>query len=100
MKIGFCGYRGMVGSVLMDRMLKEGDFKYFEPTFFSTSQAGGVGPDVGNGATVLENAKDIKALSAMDAIVSCQGGDFTKEIYPQLRQAGWKGYWIDAASTR
>ena len=100
MKIGFCGYRGMVGSVLMDRMLKEGDFKYFEPTFFSTSQAGGAGPDVGNGATVLENAKDIKALSAMDAIVSCQGGDFTKEIYPQLRQAGWKGYWIDAASTR
>ena len=99
MKIGFIGWRGMVGSVLMDRMTKEEDFKYFEPIFFSTSQVGGNGPDIGKGTTKLEDANNIKLLSQMDALVSCQGGDYTKQVYPELRKSGWNGYWIDAAST-
>ncbi|HNV89197.1 MAG TPA: aspartate-semialdehyde dehydrogenase [Methylotenera sp.] len=99
LKVGFVGWRGMVGSVLMQRMMEENDFGEIEPQFFTTSQVGGKGPNVGKETPALLDAKDINALSAMDAIVSCQGGDYTSEIYPQLRKAGWSGHWIDAAST-
>lgn len=99
LKVGFVGWRGMVGSVLMQRMMEENDFADIEPQFFTTSQVGGKGPNVGKETPALLDAKDINALSAMDAIVSCQGGDYTSEIYPQLRKAGWTGHWIDAAST-
>jgi aspartate-semialdehyde dehydrogenase len=88
----------MVGSVLMQRMLEEKDFGGYESVFFSTSQAGQKGPDVGFGATELKNADDIQELKTLDIIVTCQGGDYTNSVYPQLRKAGWKGYWIDAAS--
>jgi aspartate-semialdehyde dehydrogenase len=98
MKTGIVGWRGMVGSVLMDRMRAERDFDVIEPLFFSTSQAGGAAPDVGRGAGLLRDANDIDALSACDVIVTCQGGDYTNEVHPRLRSAGWKGYWIDAAS--
>ena len=98
-RVGFVGWRGMVGSVLMGRMREENDFADLpEPVFFTTSQAGQDGPDVGGGARPLVDATDIGALSGMDAIVTCQGGAYTKEIYPKLRASGWKGYWIDAAS--
>lgn len=97
-KVGFIGWRGMVGSVLMERMLEENDFQGFEPIFFTTSQAGQAGPDVGTGAKPLEYAKRIDLLEEMDVIVSCQGGGYTSEIYPSLRQR-WNGYWIDAASS-
>ena len=99
LKVGFVGWRGMVGSVLMQRMMEENDFADIEPQFFTTSQVGGKGPNVGKETPALLDAKDINALSAMDTIVSCQGGDYTSEIYPQLRKAGWTGHWIDAAST-
>jgi aspartate-semialdehyde dehydrogenase len=99
MIVGFVGWRGMVGSVLMERMLAEKDFKGFEPVFFSTSQAGMEGPDVGSKTGTLKNAHDIETLRKLDIIVTCQGGDYTKEVYPKLRGAGWKGYWIDAASS-
>jgi aspartate-semialdehyde dehydrogenase len=99
LKVGFIGWRGMVGSVLMQRMIEENDFADIEPQFFTTSQIGGVAPNIGKDSAALKDAKDISALSEMDAIVSCQGGDYTTEIYPQLRQAGWQGHWIDAAST-
>jgi len=99
MKTGFVGWRGMVGSVLMDRMQQEQDFSLLEPTFFSTSQVGEAGPDVGTGAAPLEDAYALDALSRLDAIVSTQGGDYTKQVYPRLRESGWKGFWIDAAST-
>ena len=99
MKVGFVGWRGMVGSVLMQRMHAEQDFALIESVFFSTSQVGAMGPFVGKEATPLRNAMDIAELSGMDAIVSCQGGDYTSEVHPKLRAAGWKGYWIDAAST-
>lgn len=89
----------MVGSVLLERMRTEKDFDLFEPHFFSTSQAGGEGPDLGKGSAPLGDANDIAALSKLDAIISCQGGDYTKQIHPALRQAGWRGYWIDAASS-
>jgi len=89
----------MVGSVLMQRMLEENDFALIEPQFFTTSQIGGKGPNVGKDTPALLNAKDIDALKGMDAIVSCQGGDYTTEIFPQLRNSGWMGHWIDAAST-
>jgi aspartate-semialdehyde dehydrogenase len=99
-KLGLVGWRGMVGSVLMQRMREEGDFDFCDPVFFSTSNAGGVGPEItGKGAGVLHAANDLTALRKMDIILSCQGGDYTNEIYPQLRSAGWSGYWIDAAST-
>ncbi|MCS4504415.1 Aspartate-semialdehyde dehydrogenase [wastewater metagenome] len=99
-RIGFVGWRGMVGSVLMERMRAEGDFADIpEPVFFSTSQAGQPGPDVGKGSAPLGDARDIDALKAMDAIVTTQGGDYTGEVYEKLRNAGWQGYWIDAAST-
>jgi len=99
LKVGFIGWRGMVGSVLMQRMLEENDFALIEPQFFTTSQIGGKGPHVGKDTPALLDAKDINALKGMDALVSCQGGDYTAEIFPQLRKAGWNGHWIDAAST-
>jgi aspartate-semialdehyde dehydrogenase len=98
MRVGFVGWRGMVGSVLMQRMLAERDFDRIEPTFFSTSSAGGKGPDVGKPAKPLKSATDLAALAAQDAIVTCQGGDYTHDVYPKLRSTGWTGYWIDAAS--
>lgn len=88
----------MVGSVLMDRMREEGDFSDIESIFFTTSNVGGQPPAIGKEAPPLKDAKNISELSDMDVIVSCQGGDYTKAIYPELRQSGWKGYWIDAAS--
>ncbi len=97
--VGIVGWRGMVGSVLLERMRAENDFQHFEPVFFSTSQGGELGPDVGQGRKPLENASDLKALAKMDAIVSCQGGDYTTAVHADLRGSGWKGYWIDAAST-
>ena len=99
LKIGFVGWRGMVGSVLMGRMREEQDFKGFEPTFFTTSNIGGKGPDVGLEIPPLKDAYDIDFLSSLNIIVSCQGGDYTKKIYPGIRAQGWKGYWIDSAST-
>ncbi len=97
-KIGFIGWRGMVGSVLLERMHEENDFQGFEPVFFTTSQAGQDGPDVGAGVKPLEDAMDIARLKEMDVIVSCQGGGYTSTVYHQLREQ-WDGYWIDAAST-
>lgn len=97
--VGIVGWRGMVGSVLLERMRAENDFQHFEPVFFSTSQAGQAGPDVGKGKTTLRDANDDKALAEMDMIVSCQGGDYTTEVHQKLRQRGYKGLWIDAAST-
>jgi aspartate-semialdehyde dehydrogenase len=96
MKVGLVGWRGMVGSVLMQRMREEDDFALIEPVFFSTSNAGGKAP---LGAEPLRDAMDLEALRRMDAILTCQGGDYTSEVYPKLRAAGWSGYWIDAAST-
>ena len=98
LKVGFVGWRGMVGSVLMERMQAENDFQGFEPVFFTTSQSGQAGPDVGFGAKPLEDAMNIDKLADMDIIVSCQGGDYTTAVYETLR-ARWNGYWIDAAST-
>ena len=99
-KVGFVGWRGMVGTVLMERMREEGDFADIaEPVFFTTSQVGQAGPDVGQGAAPLQDASDINTLKAMDVIVTCQGGDYTKEVFGPLRDAGWDGYWIDAASS-
>ncbi len=97
-RTGLVGWRGMVGSVLMQRMQEEKDFALIEPHFFSTSQAGGRGPNIGKDAPPVKDAKSIEQLKAMEIIISCQGGDYTNEIFPQLRAAGWKGYWIDAAS--
>ncbi len=99
MRVGFIGWRGMVGSVLMGRMNEEKDFNLIDPVFFTTSNVGGKGPNVGKDVPPLKDAKNIVELQSMDTIVSCQGGDYTSEIYPTLRAAGWKGYWIDAAST-
>ena len=96
MKVGLVGWRGMVGSVLMQRMQQENDFAGIEPVFFSTSQAGAPAP---LNAGTLKRAEDVAELKKLDVIITCQGGDYTKAIHPQLRQAGWKGYWIDAAST-
>ena len=98
LKVGFVGWRGMVGSVLMERMQAEQDFQGFEPVFFTTSQAGQPGPDVGMGAQPLEDAMNLDKLAEMDIILSCQGGDYTTAVYEPLR-ARWNGYWIDAAST-
>lgn len=97
-KVGLVGWRGMVGSVLMQRMQQEGDFTSIEPHFFSTSQVGIAGPDVGKPVAELADAFSITALSQMEVIVTCQGGDYTNDVYPKLREAGWEGYWIDAAS--
>lgn len=98
-KVGFIGWRGMVGSVLMERMIAEKDFTGFEPVFFTTSQQGEKGPDLGFETGILEDAYNIEQLSKMDIIVSCQGGDYTKKVYADLRQQPWNGYFIDAAST-
>lgn len=97
--VGFVGWRGMVGSVLMQRMVEEHDFDYINPIFFSTSQAGQAAPSFGGKTGTLQNADNIEALKALDIIVTCQGGDYTSEIYAKLRASGWQGYWIDAAST-
>jgi len=99
MKVGLIGWRGMVGSVLMGRMKEERDFDLIDPVFFTTSNVGGKGPDIGKDVPPLKDANSIDELKAMDAIITCQGGDYTKEVYPKLMAAGWKGYWIDAAST-
>ena len=97
--VGMVGWRGMVGSVLMDRMQQEGDFALIEPLFFSTSNAGGAAPAQAKNETVLQDAFDIEALRRCDIILTAQGGEYTKKVYPQLRAAGWNGYWIDAAKT-
>jgi aspartate-semialdehyde dehydrogenase len=97
-KTGIVGWRGMVGSVLMERMRAERDFDVIEPVFFSTSQAGGAAPDVGRGSGVLHDAHNLEALAACEVILTCQGGDYTNAVHPKLRAAGWKGHWIDAAS--
>jgi aspartate-semialdehyde dehydrogenase len=98
MRVGFVGWRGMVGSVLMGRMLEESDFDHVEPVFFTTSNVGGNAPEIGRSVPVLKDAGNIDELKSMETIVSCQGGEYTKEIFPKLRAAGWNGYWIDAAS--
>jgi len=98
-KVGLIGWRGMVGSVLMSRMVEENDFAKIQPVFFTTSQAGQAAPDFGKDAGVLQDAFNIDALAAMDIIITCQGGDYTKDVYPKLMATGWKGYWIDAASS-
>ena len=98
-RVGIIGWRGMVGSVLLDRMRAEGDFDVVEPVFFSTSQAGGAPPAIGRATGPLEDANDIAALARLPILLSAQGGDYTQAVHPQLRAAGWKGYWIDAAST-
>jgi aspartate-semialdehyde dehydrogenase len=97
-RVGFVGWRGMVGSVLMQRMHAERDFALIEPVFFSTSQVGGLGPFIGKETAPLKDAKSVDQLSAMDIVVSCQGSDYTSEVFTRLRASGWKGYWIDAAS--
>ncbi|WP_431257784.1 aspartate-semialdehyde dehydrogenase [Roseateles chitinivorans] len=97
--VGLVGWRGMVGSVLMDRMAQERDFDLIEPLFFSTSNAGGTAPSFAKNETALQNAFDLDQLKRCEIIITCQGGDYTAEVYPKLRAAGWSGHWIDAAST-
>ncbi|HDY7982269.1 aspartate-semialdehyde dehydrogenase [Vibrio vulnificus] len=99
MRVGLVGWRGMVGSVLMQRMVEEKDFDLIEPVFFSTSQIGIPAPNFGKDAGLLQDAFNIDALKQLDAVITCQGGGYTEKVYPALREAGWKGYWIDAAST-
>ncbi|MCG6294648.1 aspartate-semialdehyde dehydrogenase [Vibrio vulnificus] len=99
MIVGLVGWRGMVGSVLMQRMVEEKDFDLIEPVFFSTSQIGIPAPNFGKDAGLLQDAFNIDALKQLDAVITCQGGGYTEKVYPALREAGWKGYWIDAAST-
>lgn len=98
LRVGIVGWRGMVGSVLVQRMREERDFELVEPQFFSTSQAGGKGPAIGRDTGPVRSATDLEALKALPVIIACQGGDYTNEVYPKLRAAGWNGYWIDAAS--
>ena len=97
-RVGFVGWRGMVGSVLMQRMHAERDLALIEPVFFSTSRVGELGPFVGKETAPLKDAKSVKELASMDIVISCQGGDYTNEVFPKLRSSGWKGYWVDAAS--
>ena len=99
MKVGFVGWRGMVGSVLMERMQAENDFAAIEPVFFTTSNVGGAAPAVAAGLPPLKDAYSVDDLKQLDVIVTCQGGDYTSEIFPKLRSSGWNGYWIDAASS-
>ncbi|MGO2497728.1 MAG: aspartate-semialdehyde dehydrogenase [Vibrio litoralis] len=99
MRVGLVGWRGMVGSVLMQRMVEEKDFDLIEPVFYSTSQVGIPAPNLGKDTGMLQDAFDLESLKQLDAIITCQGGSYTEKVYPALRQAGWKGYWIDAAST-
>ena len=96
---GIIGWRGMVGSVLVERMRAEGDFDLVDPVFFTTSSIGGAGPDIGRPTGALKDANDIAELAKNEILLTCQGGDYTKAVYPKLRAAGWNGYWIDAAST-
>ncbi len=99
-RVGFVGWRGMVGSVLMQRMIEENDFANIaEPVFFTTSQVGQSGPEIGKEIPTLKDASDLGSLQSMDVIVTCQGGDFTRRTYTDLRRSGWDGFWIDAAST-
>ena len=98
-RVGLVGWRGMVGSVLMQRMREEDDFAHIEPVFFTTSNVGGKAPDFAAGAPALKDARNIDELKSLDIIISCQGGDYTNEVFPGLREAGWKGHWIDAASS-
>jgi aspartate-semialdehyde dehydrogenase len=98
LRVGIVGWRGMVGSVLVQRMREERDFDHVEPVFFSTSQAGGKGPAIGKSTEAVKDAMDVGELKKLPVIISCQGGDYTSEIYPRLRRDGWNGYWIDAAS--
>jgi len=98
-RVGLVGWRGMVGSVLMQRMQEENDFALIDPVFFTTSDPGGKAPAIANGAPLLKDAKDIDELKELDIIITCQGGDYTTEVFPKLRAAGWKGHWIDAASS-
>ena len=97
--VGLVGWRGMVGSVLMDRMAQERDFDLIEPLFFSTSNAGGAAPSFAKNETKLQSGYDIEQLKRCEIIITCQGGDYTTEVYPKLRAAGWNGHWIDAASS-
>jgi len=97
--VGLVGWRGMVGSVLMDRMQAEGDFALIEPMFFSTSNAGGAAPSMAKNESKLHDAMDVNALKRCDIIITAQGGDYTTEVFPKLRATGWNGHWIDAAST-
>ncbi|MDD0842595.1 aspartate-semialdehyde dehydrogenase [Pseudomonas sp. Gutcm_11s] len=98
-RVGLIGWRGMVGSVLMQRMLEERDFDLIEPVFFTTSNVGGQGPAIGKDVAPLKDAYSIDELKTLDVILTCQGGDYTSEVFPKLREAGWNGYWIDAASS-
>ncbi|PYC25724.1 aspartate-semialdehyde dehydrogenase [Aquipseudomonas alcaligenes] len=98
-RVGLIGWRGMVGSVLMQRMLEERDFDLIEPVFFTTSNVGGQGPAIGKDVAALKDAYSIDELKSLDVILTCQGGDYTNEVFPKLREAGWNGYWIDAASS-
>jgi aspartate-semialdehyde dehydrogenase len=97
MNVGIIGWRGMVGSVLVQRMREERDFDLVDPVFFSTSQAGATGPEIGKRTQLVKDANDVRELAAMDVLISCQGGEYTADIHPKLRKAGWNGYWIDAA---
>ncbi len=99
MRVGFVGWRGMVGSVLMERMRSENDFADIEPVFFTTSNVGGQGPDVGVDTPPLKDAFSVEDLKQLDVVLTCQGGDYTNEVFPKLRESGWQGYWIDAASS-
>jgi aspartate-semialdehyde dehydrogenase len=99
MQVGLIGWRGMVGSVLVQRMREERDFDLIDPIFYSTSQTGAAGPSIGKPVAPVRDANDLGALKTADVLISCQGGDYTSEVYPKLRAAGWTGYWIDAAST-
>jgi len=99
-KVGLVGWRGMVGSVLLQRMVEERDFEHIAPEYFSTSAVGGKAPLLGSKeGAVLQDAMSIDLLRQMDIVITCQGGEYTKEVFPKLRAAGWNGHWIDAAST-
>src|SRR5207247_2266550 len=97
-RVGVVGWRGMVGSVLVQRMHAERDFALMEPVFFSTSRVGELGPFIGKETAPLKDAKSVRELALMDIVISCQGGDYTNEVFPKLRASGWRGYRIDAAS--
>ncbi len=99
LRVGFIGWRGMVGSVLMQRMREENDFAGLDPVFFSTSNAGGAAPKEAGDGAILKDAADLRELARCDVLISCQGGEYTSEVYGPLRKSNWKGYWIDAAST-
>src|SRR5438046_2490126 len=99
LRVGFIGWRGMVGSVLLERMRAEKDFAGLESIFFSTSNSGGRAPAESSNGTALLDARDLGKLATCDVLISCQGGEYTQEAYGPLRANGWKGYWIDAAST-